>query len=69
MSAYVYIKSEPHLFTVGFYDPKGKWHADSDHTDREEAAKRVAYLNGHSNGFNATYDANARRRGQYEDSK
>jgi hypothetical protein len=48
MSAYVYIKSEPHLFTVGFYDPKGKWHADSDHTAREEAAKRVAYLNGHS---------------------
>jgi hypothetical protein len=70
MSAYVYIKSEPHLFTVGFYDPKGKWHADSDHTDREEAAKRVAYLNGHSaHGFNATYDANARRRGQYEDNK
>jgi hypothetical protein len=46
MSGYVYIKSEPHLFTVGFYDPKGKWHPDSDHTDREEAAKRVAYLNG-----------------------
>lgn len=43
---YVYIISEPGLFTVGFYDPKGKWHADSDYSDREEAAERVAYLNG-----------------------
>lgn len=43
---YVYIMSEPGLFTVGFYDPSGKWHADSDHSDREEAAKRVAWLNG-----------------------
>jgi hypothetical protein len=43
---YVYVQSEPHLFTVGFYDPNGKWHPDSDHNSREEAAKRVAYLNG-----------------------
>lgn len=43
---YVYIRSEPHLFTVGFYDPSGKWHADSDHDSRESAAARVAYLNG-----------------------
>jgi hypothetical protein len=28
---WVYIKSEPCLWTVGFYDPKGEWHADSDH--------------------------------------
>lgn len=34
------------LWTVGFYDPKGIWHGDSDHADREEAAKRVHYLNG-----------------------
>ncbi len=34
------------LFTVGFYSPDGGWHADSDHSEREEAAGRVAYLNG-----------------------
>lgn len=34
------------LYTVGFYDPDGKWHPESDHDNQEEAAKRVAYLNG-----------------------
>jgi hypothetical protein len=43
---YVYIKTEPQLWTVGFYDPSGEWHTDSDHDIREEAAERVAYLNG-----------------------
>ena len=43
---YVYIESEKGLWTVGFYDPKGKWHPESDHDVREEAAKRVSYLNG-----------------------
>lgn len=43
---YVYVRSEPALFTVGFYDPKGVWHPDSDHSDRESAAERVAWLNG-----------------------
>jgi hypothetical protein len=43
---YVYINSEPGLWTVGFYAPNGEWHPDSDHGDREEAAKRVHYLNG-----------------------
>lgn len=43
---WVYIQSEPHLYTVGFYDPLGKWHSDSDHPNRGEAADRVAYLNG-----------------------
>jgi hypothetical protein len=45
-TSWVYIKSEPELWTVGFYDPSGKWNADSDHDSREEAAKRVHYLNG-----------------------
>jgi len=45
---YVYIKSEPYLYTVGFYDPKGVWHPESDHDNTEEAAKRVHYLNGGS---------------------
>lgn len=43
---YVYVQSEKWLWTVGFYDPSGEWHAESDHSDREEAAKRVAWLNG-----------------------
>ncbi|WP_198343916.1 hypothetical protein [Burkholderia ubonensis] len=52
---YVYIESDrwqdEHgyvsiTYTVGFYDPEGEWHPESDHADREEAAKRVAYLNG-----------------------
>ena len=43
---YVYIKSEPGLWTVGFYDPSGKWHAESDHESSEAAANRVHYLNG-----------------------
>jgi hypothetical protein len=43
---WVYIKSEPGLYTVGFYSPEGKWHADSDYSDREEAVARVRHLNG-----------------------
>ena len=46
---YVYIQSEtsPDLFTVGFYHPDdNKWEPDSDHPTRDEAANRVAYLNG-----------------------
>lgn len=43
---YVYIQSEPNLWTVGFYSPVGDWNPDSDHDIREEAAKRVAFLNG-----------------------
>lgn len=43
---YVYIESEPSLFTVGFYDPNGNFHSDSDHGNRAEAAERVGFLNG-----------------------
>lgn len=45
---YVYIRSEENLWTVGFYAPDGEWHSDSDYgySYREEAADRVAYLNG-----------------------
>jgi len=45
---YVYLKSEPELFTVGFYDPTGKWQPESDHHTAAEAAARVAWLNGTS---------------------
>lgn len=49
---YVYLQSEkpdgdfPGLWTVGFFDPEGKWHPDNDYNDRQEAARRVAWLNG-----------------------
>lgn len=33
---------------MGFYDPAGKWHPDSDHGDRVAAGDRVHYLNGGS---------------------
>ena len=46
MGQYVYIQSEPRLWTVGFTDGGGKWQPDSDHGSREEAATRVHYLNG-----------------------
>jgi len=34
------------LWTVGFYKPNGEWVPESDHTSKDEAAKRVAWLNG-----------------------
>jgi hypothetical protein len=43
---YVYLHSEPNLFTVGSYDPKGNWIPDCDFSTREEARQRVHYLNG-----------------------
>lgn len=43
---WVYILSEPDLWTVGFYDPLGQWHTDGDFNDREQAAKRCHWLNG-----------------------
>ncbi len=47
---YVYLDSEPGLYTVGFYAPDGRWIAESDHDSREGAAARVHELNGGSNG-------------------
>ena len=34
------------FYTVGFYGPDGNWNTDSDCETREQAAKRVHYLNG-----------------------
>lgn len=45
---YVYIESEHNLWTVGFYDPKGNWHPESDHDTKESAGNRVHFLNGDS---------------------
>ena len=44
--SWIYIRSEPRLWTVGFYAPDGKFHPDSDHADPMDAAKRCAWLNG-----------------------
>ena len=43
---YVYVRSESALWTVGFYDPAGKWITESDHASKVAAAARVHYLNG-----------------------
>lgn len=43
---YVYIQSEPSLWTVGFYSPDGEWMSESDHGNKEDAANRVHWLNG-----------------------
>ena len=43
---YVYIRSETNLWTVGFYNPDGKWVPESDWESTEKAAERVHYLNG-----------------------
>lgn len=50
-ATYVYVKSKgEQLWTVGFYEPSGQWHAESDHDTPEKAAARVNYLNGGKRG-------------------
>lgn len=51
MNNYVYIRSEPDVWTVGFYRPDGKgpgfnWEPESNHNTKAAAAARVHYLNG-----------------------
>ena len=43
---YVYIRTESNLFSVGHYTPTGEFYAESDFNSKEQAAARVAYLNG-----------------------
>jgi hypothetical protein len=46
---YVYIESEDTpLWTVGFFDPRGEWHPESDHAAEADAIARVKVLNGES---------------------
>lgn len=45
MYVYIYSRSEK-LHVVGFYDPDGKFQPESDHSNSEDAAKRVHWLNG-----------------------
>lgn len=46
---WVYEETGKGVYTVGYYNPKGEFIAESDHTSRGEAAKRVHYLNGGRN--------------------
>lgn len=43
---WVYMRTEPGCYTVGFHAPDGEWHTDSDHGSKSEAAERVRWLNG-----------------------
>jgi hypothetical protein len=43
---YVYIQSEPNLWTVGHYEPGGRFVPESDHESIDAATARVARLNG-----------------------
>lgn len=43
---WIYLRSEGGLWTVGFFDPKGTWFTDSDHSTQAAAAERVHWLNG-----------------------
>lgn len=43
---WVYKQTEPGLYTVGYYGPDGKWEPDTDWGNRDDAARRVRYLNG-----------------------
>lgn len=43
---YVYLRTEPRLWTVGFYTPDGQWEPESDHGSKDAAAERVRVLNG-----------------------
>lgn len=46
---FVYIQSEKQLWTVGHYEPGGKFIPESDHDTTESAAARVHFLNGGKN--------------------
>ena len=46
---YVYQRATgENFYVVGFFDPAGKWHSESDQGTKEEAASRVHWLNGGS---------------------
>lgn len=46
LKMWVYIHQGSGLYTVGHYDPEGKFVPESDKNSRQEAAAHVNYLNG-----------------------
>ncbi len=46
MWVYRIFAHQSNSFEVGYYDPSGEWHEESNFSCREHAAQRVHYLNG-----------------------
>lgn len=46
--SWVFKRTEPGLWTSGYYDPEGRFEPQADHDSAEAAADHVAYLNGSS---------------------
>lgn len=60
-TTWVYLQTEPELWTVGYYSPSGVWHPESDHGSRDAAAARVSYLNGGAGESARRQDPKARK--------
>ncbi len=43
---YIYIQTDINTWSVGFYNPADEFIPETDWTTKEDAAKRVHYLNG-----------------------
>lgn len=61
--SYVYIRSEPGLWTVGHRDG-GSWEPESDHGSEAEAARRVAWLNGSPSDYHLLIEQRDEARGE-----
>ncbi|NUT31503.1 MAG: hypothetical protein HOV79_00360 [Hamadaea sp.] len=46
MSNFVFQRTEPQLWTVGYFDPDGRFHPESDHSSPQDAANRIHWLHG-----------------------
>lgn len=57
--SFVYKKTGPGLWTVGYHEPGGKWIPDSDHDSEDKAADRVAWLNGSGQAGEKSIDEKA----------
>ena len=71
MSAYVVKNFEPGLWTVGHYQPDGKFDPEADYTDPVAAGQRCHFLNGGGDAARAELaqaaESNARLRAQLAD--
>jgi hypothetical protein len=48
VSSWIYRRTGPEVWTVGFYTPAGEFVPESDHSWKAAAAARVRWLNGGS---------------------
>ena len=51
MSEYVYKRTEPQVWTVGFYAPSGKWESESDHGARQAMTLAIDLSSELAEGF------------------